>query len=72
MSGPTPEQMRLAAAWLECNEGDGSEAADCAAVAAWLQEQANAAEFRAECARAGVKVSAARRRIAALNAEPQS
>jgi hypothetical protein len=44
---PTPEQMRLAAEWLDCNEAhDGTEQADCLAVRDWLRAKADQAEAR--------------------------
>lgn len=61
---PTHAQLRLAAEWLQHNEGESGEADDCHAVAAWLLEQAEAAEFRALCRDAGVSVKAARAAIA--------
>lgn len=42
---PTPDAMRTAAEWLDCNEG--AEAGQCRAVAAWLRAEAEAAEVRA-------------------------
>jgi hypothetical protein len=38
--------MRLAAEWLDANEGEGNEAPDCKAVGCWLREQAEAKELR--------------------------
>lgn len=61
---PTPEQLRLAAMWLKCNEGGEGEADDCAAVAAWLYRQADNAELRALCRDAGVSVAKARAAMA--------
>lgn len=61
---PTPDQLRLAAHWLELNEGHGGEADDCATVATWLYRQADDAEIRAMCRDAGVPVALVRARMA--------
>lgn len=59
---PTPDDMRLAADWLDSN--DGEEAPRCKVVARWLYAQANASELRALCREAGVPVAKAKERLA--------
>jgi len=63
MRPPTPDQMRTAASWLECNEGEDDEQASCYAVAAWLIAKADDTEFVAACREAGVPVAKARAAI---------
>ena len=58
MKHPPTESLRLAADWLRVYEDD--EAQELAAVAAWLDQQADAADMRSACREAGVPVSIAR------------
>lgn len=37
----SPEDLTVAAAWLQCNEGDGGESDACARVAGWLFDEAD-------------------------------
>ena len=57
--------MRVAALWLEANEGDGGEAQACKRVAEWLEAQAQAATERDICRRSRVPVATVRKRLAA-------
>ena len=59
MKQPSVDDLFLAAQWLDIYEG-AEDAEACRRVAAWLLKQADAAEFRAACRAAGVKVSVAR------------
>lgn len=60
---PKPEDLRLAAAWLEVYEGSGDDGRSMDVVRNWLLEQADSAEFRATCKEVGVSVTAARKAI---------
>jgi hypothetical protein len=60
---PSPDDLILAAMWLDSYEGE-DDAAACHRVAAWLRHQAEAAEFRHTCKEAGVSVADARAAIA--------
>lgn len=64
MKRPTPDEMRVAALWLEVNEGEGTEAQACARVAAWLEAQADAIELRAVSRTCRVPVASLRKRLA--------
>lgn len=63
MKTPTPDEMRLAADWLEANDGLEGEAERCKTVAAWLNAQADAQEMRAQCRAAGVPVAKLRAKL---------
>lgn len=60
MAKPTPDEMHIAAQWLDINEG-AEDAVACRRVREWLLQQAEAAEFRAACREAGVPVSHAKK-----------
>jgi len=57
---PKPDQMRVAALWLETNEGQGDEGTSCHVVAEWLIDKADNLDFIAACREAGVPVAKAR------------
>lgn len=61
MKRPTPDEMDIAAQWLEANEG--TEAQACSRVAAWLLAQAEATELRKQCRAVGVSVVTMRKRL---------
>lgn len=61
---PSADDMRLAAEWLDVNEGD-EESAACQRVAAWLVEQADAKDLRDAAREHGVPVGALRKKLAA-------
>lgn len=68
MPAPTPDALRLAAEWLRQYDDEhdgGADTARCAAVADWLDAQANAAELRSVAREHGVSVGK-------LRAKPQS
>lgn len=48
---PPPADLRLAAEWLECNEGEEEELAACHQTAKWLRTVADQAERDAEVRR---------------------
>lgn len=64
MKTPTPDQLHIAAQWLDIYEG-AEDATACQAVKSWLLEQAEAAELRKACREARVPVSRARAAIKA-------
>jgi hypothetical protein len=53
MIRPDPEAIEIAAAWLECNEGEGGESEACKHVATWLREYGRKTEERAMAREAG-------------------
>lgn len=57
---PSPDDMHIAAQWLDIYEGAEDQEA-CRRVRAWLLEQSDAAEFRHARREAGISVSAARK-----------
>ena len=59
---PSPNDMHLAAEWLDAYEGE-DDAEACQRVRAWLIQQAEATELRQACRDAGVSVAEARRAI---------
>jgi hypothetical protein len=61
MKTPDPDALRLAALWLRSNDGD--EANTLADVAAWLTEQADAANVRTLAREAGVPVKLVRKHL---------
>ena len=66
MKTPSPDDLYIAALWLENYEGveEGAEDAEaCHRVSAWLEKQAAAAEFRAACRDCDVPVSVARKQL---------
>ncbi len=70
MKAPTPDDLLLAALWLEQNEGEDDERGPMLRVAEWLKRQADAKYFRDACRKAGITVKEALRRIA--NVEQQT
>jgi len=64
MGRPSPDELYAAAEWLRCHDEDGSEVAlACERVANWLEQQAGAAEERAEARDLGVPVERLRRAL---------
>jgi hypothetical protein len=61
---PSVDAMETAAEWLDMNEGEQGEAAECHAVAAWLRAQVAAAQLREVAKAAGVSVPVARAALA--------
>lgn len=59
---PSADDMRLAADWLNTYEG-AEDAEACKRVAAWLDEQAEAKDFRDAARAGGVPVKALRKRV---------
>jgi len=62
MKTPSPDDMCIAAQWLQIHEG-AEDAEACRRVAVWLEKQAAAAEFRAACRDCDVPVSVARKQL---------
>lgn len=66
MKAPTSDALRFAAEWLrqydDTHEG-GADTARAAAVADWLDEQADAKDFREAAAAHGVPVAKLRRAV---------
>ena len=62
MKTPSPDDLYIAAQWLQIYEG-AEDAEACHRVAAWLENQAAAAEFRAACRDCDVPVSVARKQL---------
>jgi hypothetical protein len=56
---PSPDDLYVAAAWLDVYEG-AEDAEACQRVRTWLLQQADAKEFRQACRAAGVSVAEAR------------
>ena len=65
MKTPPSDNMRLAADWLESNDGD--ERVVMLEIARWLRMQAQAKEEREACRVTGVPVARARRLIGQSN-----
>lgn len=63
MKLPPTEQIDIAVAWLECNEGEGQEGEACRAVAAYLEHQNKEAFLRREARAQGVPVARLRRKL---------
>jgi hypothetical protein len=63
MATPSPDDLHIAAQWLDIYEGaeDAEDAEACKRVAKWLIEQSKAAELRQICRDAGVSVAHAKR-----------
>lgn len=59
---PSPDDLHIAAQWLDIYEGAEDEKA-CQRVKAWLLAQADAMEFRQVCKEAGVAVKNARKAL---------
>lgn len=60
MKRPSPDDLHIAAQWLDVYEGAEDRDA-CMRVRAWLLAQSDAAEFREACRDAGVSVATARK-----------
>ncbi len=58
---PSPDDMRLAAQWLDAYDKDADEFAACQRVSAWLDHQADALELRQTCRDLGISVALARK-----------
>lgn len=65
MKRPDPDDMRLAAEWLDMYEpvGDPDDGSGCTRVRDWLLAQAQAAELRTACREVGIPVRLARERL---------
>ena len=63
MKPPSPEAMRLAALVLANEDFESSTGAQLRIVHDWLNAQADAAELREDCRRAGVSVADVKRRM---------
>lgn len=61
---PSADDFRVAAIWLESNEGDAAEQAPLLRVARWLEQQAAAKELRESAKEHGVPVGALRAALA--------
>lgn len=59
---PSPDDMHLAAQWLEIYEG-AEDAAACKRVAEWLRAKSDAAELRAVCREKKLPVALVRKRM---------
>lgn len=68
-AGPTQEQIDVAAAWLEVNEGEDTERAACLAVAEWIKQTAFEKMLRSEARKVGLPVSTLRRKLAQIAAK---
>jgi putative alpha-1,2-mannosidase len=64
MKRPSDEQIEIALAWLDANEGDAVESAACKAVSKWLEDMARAQIEREVARKEGIAVSALRRAAA--------
>jgi len=56
MPRPTDDQIATALLWLRSNEGEGDEAAACAAVADWIERETLDRYLKQEARKAGVPV----------------
>jgi hypothetical protein len=65
MKMPPQDQIDIAIAWLETNEGEGAERTACEAVAEWLAAVSFEDHLRRSARNAGVPVAALRRKMAA-------
>jgi hypothetical protein len=63
---PTDDEISIAVAWLNVNEGDGGEAEACKAVGAWLEHERFERMLRREARAGGVPVAQLRQRLAGL------
>lgn len=68
MTRLTKEQIDIAIAWLNNNEGDGIEGPSCRAVADWLDTFSRERELRAAAREGGLPVAVLRRKLAATRA----
>lgn len=68
MKTPDSDKLRLAALWLQSNDGD--ESPTMREVADWLMDKAEAADFRAGCKLAGVSVALVRKATGARSGVP--
>ena len=57
MTKPSSDQLHVAAIWLDCYEGEGTDADACRVVAAWLLEQAEKAELREAAQYSGISMA---------------
>jgi hypothetical protein len=70
MKLPTTQQLDIAIAWLQCNEGGSKEKASCEAVASYLQDLINDVFIKSEAKKAGVSVVELRRKLEGKTRKP--